>query len=33
MDIVPVKKTPKGSWAFTVPFKICVGQHVPCEPT
>src|SRR5687768_636515 len=32
MDIAPVKKTPKGSRAFTVLFKVCVGQHVPWEP-
>ena len=33
IDIVPVKKIPEGSRAFTVPFTLCVGQHVPWEPT
>ena len=32
MDIVPVKKIPKGNRAFTVLFKVCAGQQVPWEP-
>ena len=33
IDIVPVKKIPKGSRAFTVLFTLCVGKPVPWEPT